>query len=548
MTTHQQQEKHPASSNSAVGGRGPMLSAFLVGSVFIVGFRWFFSGPFGEVAAALMAVGAAVLAVLWLGLHYHRNLPAGQRGRGGDDLYYLGLLFTLVSLIYTLLTLFVFGSGAEAVDRPVEGLVGGFGIALISTVAGILGRILLQEELAEPGSRAGAAGQPLKAVESKILEAAGNIHRALRGQESQMNGAAHEMQQLRRHLREASDAFIHFTRVTSSHAEDVKSHAGHLLETFNQRMNAAAKQGLNVAATAWRDTAETMRKDSERLTAQTNERVAQAIERMEAASRTLEEQAATASQAVDRRLDAGAEEVAQTLRHLAEANGSLETLVQAVGRAQGHVTTLGDTASSAAVGLEAVLARELAAHKELAEGATASLARVRKAFEEMGTSMQAERGRWSEQLRGWQATLAELSAAADVQAEQGVRSAAAVQSAFDSLTASVATAQENVAALGRTTAGAATDVNAKASETMAAFAALAESARGGQQASIEAWREAAAQFADAARLATLWRDGVEDFAEAARVLRDLNADHQSTKLFRKWFEPARNRTPTNRNT
>lgn len=61
-----------------------------------------------------------------------------------DNVYYLGLLFTLLSLVYSLVTLFLLNS-EETADRAGQtyNLIGSFGIALISTIFGILFRILL---------------------------------------------------------------------------------------------------------------------------------------------------------------------------------------------------------------------------------------------------------------------------------------------------------------------------------------------------------------------------------------------------------------------
>ena len=63
-----------------------------------------------------------------------------------DNCYYMGLLFTLVALIYSLITLFLLDDHAGAVAERTYNLIGSFGIALISTFAGILFRILLLQK------------------------------------------------------------------------------------------------------------------------------------------------------------------------------------------------------------------------------------------------------------------------------------------------------------------------------------------------------------------------------------------------------------------
>ena len=60
-----------------------------------------------------------------------------------DNVYYLGLLFTLLSLVYSLVTLFILDGGETDKVGQTHNLIGSFGIALISTIFGILFRIVL---------------------------------------------------------------------------------------------------------------------------------------------------------------------------------------------------------------------------------------------------------------------------------------------------------------------------------------------------------------------------------------------------------------------
>ena len=62
-----------------------------------------------------------------------------------DNVYYLGLLFTLISLVYSLASLFIFNSKDDEI-HSVHNLIGSFGIALVSTIFGILFRVLLLQE------------------------------------------------------------------------------------------------------------------------------------------------------------------------------------------------------------------------------------------------------------------------------------------------------------------------------------------------------------------------------------------------------------------
>ena len=67
--------------------------------------------------------------------------PTGT-DRVGDELYYLGLIFTLVSLMYGLFYISI--SGQYETREAITHLVGSFAIALISTLVGIVLRIMFQ--------------------------------------------------------------------------------------------------------------------------------------------------------------------------------------------------------------------------------------------------------------------------------------------------------------------------------------------------------------------------------------------------------------------
>ncbi|MDA8009361.1 MAG: hypothetical protein MPK62_03495 [Alphaproteobacteria bacterium] len=100
----------------------------------------------GEVVSA----GFALLICLCCLLAYYVHAIRSDGNTGSyapENLYYMGLLFTLTSLTYSLIVLFVVNSGADDLEKRVYNLVGSFGIALISTIAGIVLRILLLQNI-----------------------------------------------------------------------------------------------------------------------------------------------------------------------------------------------------------------------------------------------------------------------------------------------------------------------------------------------------------------------------------------------------------------
>jgi len=106
--------------------------------------------------SSLVSMLAIGICLACLGVYYRKVSGAGMHGP--DNCYYMGLLFTLVSLIYSLIALFLLNVGGDVAERT-NNLIGSFGIALFSTFAGILFRILLlqQERAGAPPAPSGSA-------------------------------------------------------------------------------------------------------------------------------------------------------------------------------------------------------------------------------------------------------------------------------------------------------------------------------------------------------------------------------------------------------
>lgn len=218
----------------------PLIAGLVVGSASIVAIRLVLPGMVG----AYLAVGFAVLTILAIGLLYRQNFPAAKREErltAGDNLYYLGLLFTLLSLILALIQLFVLDAEGEVDERAYQ-LIGNFGIALVSTVAGIVARILLHSGIAEYTQESSLDGQDASGLLGDT---------ALRDELSKMRAV----------LRSATDAFSHFNRVTNTLAHDTLTHTARETRKFNEGTIAAASAQLE----ALQELAEKLSSQSERL-------------------------------------------------------------------------------------------------------------------------------------------------------------------------------------------------------------------------------------------------------------------------------------------
>lgn len=209
-----------------------LVGAFVLGSLLIVTLRLAITGLNGAVFAAASAVAIIIL----VGLYYHKNyVLAEDRQMAGDNLYYLGLLFTLVSLILALLQLFVFDLGG-AVDERADELIGNFGVALVSTVAGIFARILFQNPIDAPEEVSSNAPEEGESESRSELGGLVEVAEAVNLRE--------ELARLRLVLREANDAFMHFSRICSEQSENVVVHTDSMMQRQSESLASSAAHQL----------------------------------------------------------------------------------------------------------------------------------------------------------------------------------------------------------------------------------------------------------------------------------------------------------------
>ena len=180
------------------------------------------------------AAALAVAVVIGLGLYYAHN-HVDDREQEGDNLYYLGLLFTLVSLMYALIALFlVYNIDDDLTERTYE-LLGNFGIALSSTVAGIIARIFVQNY--QIGDR---HLDPAEMNGEKSAEGIGI-------------GAA--ARTLRRQLMTATQTFRRYNDVTERLAHNTRMKLNQTLETSSREMQTKARTALGDVTEAYKQTA-----------------------------------------------------------------------------------------------------------------------------------------------------------------------------------------------------------------------------------------------------------------------------------------------------
>ena len=268
---------------------------------------------------ALLAALAAVAVIVVLGFHYRRLRVSEGSERAGDNLYYLGFLFTLISLMYALVELFIVqGQDASLAERTYI-LIGNFGIALLSTIAGILGRLVLHDGSEDrrdpretPRSRLSSSFPPTMPASSAPLGREAGIDRI----ENELHSL---VRRLRAELRGAADALGHYNRMTMHQAAHTRQHAERLGKEFARRLETDAQAAVTRTEDAHRDLVDHARAMGDAF----EERVRQTVDA----------------------LAAGFEQLSSAGRRLSELSTDVE-------QARGGVEVLGRTAKAAAARLD----------------------------------------------------------------------------------------------------------------------------------------------------------------------------------------------------
>ncbi len=112
-------------------GRGPFLAFFVGGGFLILLMKSLTASPLLAVLLPVVLMGSyALLLVDWPDLRPKYDFA-------GDNFYYLGFLYTLISLA---ISLYQFNT-----DGATSAIITNFGLALTSTILGLAGRILLNQ-------------------------------------------------------------------------------------------------------------------------------------------------------------------------------------------------------------------------------------------------------------------------------------------------------------------------------------------------------------------------------------------------------------------
>ncbi len=174
---------------------------------------------FPPVAVSLALIGFYGF-VLW-----DRELKGPKFEHAGDNLYYVGFLYTLTSLAVSL-----YGFTTEGYT---EDIVQGFGVALSSTVFGLIGRVYVSQS---------SAGEPAR-VEAAARQSLVVAHRELR---AEMDYALEDYKRFREDLDELRESVERARGVTAEEHEALAAEAAKLedLRSLGSRLDKAAEGAL----------------------------------------------------------------------------------------------------------------------------------------------------------------------------------------------------------------------------------------------------------------------------------------------------------------
>ena len=252
-------------------------------------FEWAFGIGFVLIVVAkLIAQGQPILgggvasalgiAIMWLyRINQSRIRPKSEQPRLGDEVYYLGLLYTLTSLCAALVSLFLLFGGEQTLEERTDEMIGSFGIALLTTMAGIVMRMTLQ--------RGGTEGQAtiIRIPHSASDSSGGGVE--IEGVTVDLECYAYE---LRRQLQNSTNAFASHANQAILQAKTIHAHTDEMMQAFHDGLEKKAKAELESLKAIYESVAERAEEARQRTEAQ-QEGIQSALEGLEAQVKSMDD-------------------------------------------------------------------------------------------------------------------------------------------------------------------------------------------------------------------------------------------------------------------
>lgn len=262
----------------------------------------------------------------------HDNLC---RASLGDDLYYLGLTYTLVSVVHAL---YAFTGAANA-----DGLVSDFSVALLTTLAGIVGRVLLYEKH--------ASQKPSVDVEDGIARLGIEIEGAVRQMHEFRRGLALNVEQASesalQNVNSASASFNTSAKQMTDAATAMSASLRKGVNTFDKSFGriGEASEALGARVSELVETTRTLGSLSEVLKTHAASLGSSAEDQTRALVTTLESQSVS-TRRIGAELDSLIRPVSQLVGSMDEMRRQIDTTKQEFGLTQ-FKTAMADTVDAA---------------------------------------------------------------------------------------------------------------------------------------------------------------------------------------------------------
>lgn len=207
--------------------------------------KWATSSWFPSVVLSLiLPVALSLILIVAYGfVLWDREVKGPKFEHAGDNLYYVGFLYTLISLA---VSLYRFTSEGYA-----EEIVQGFGVALSSTVFGLIGRVFVNQS---------SGGEPAR-VEAAARQRLVVAHRELR---AEMDYAIADYKRFREDLGELRESVERAKGVTAAESKALADEAARLedLRGLGSRLDKAAEGALGMIAERQEELAAHMKEEA----------------------------------------------------------------------------------------------------------------------------------------------------------------------------------------------------------------------------------------------------------------------------------------------
>jgi hypothetical protein len=292
-----------------------------------------------------VAVGAAVAMVAYATVVQTSGTGRLRADQAGDNCYYLGLIYTLISLAYAI---FFFDPAATATT-----VVQGFGIALATTIMGLILRVFFNQSRVD-------LVQTEDTARIELAEAAGRLKAELQGITVSMSDYGRETRQALEELRtQVVDALV-----------DVQAEAIKAISATST----AATEAISAASTSSREAVASMSAEAtEAITQQSAEAVARA-----------------------RRLSTATDKVVASIEQHAEAMGGIEKASGAIAAGLASLEVAADRTQ-----------QNLGHLSQRAEGISAAQSSLARTGDDLRAAVSA----LVEQVKGFDATATRFDAA-----------------------------------------------------------------------------------------------------------------------------------------